>query len=301
MLTFPNIRVGDPIAHHSISIFPLHSDFESKAQYVLSDEGLAAGTVAVEEINEGGSVPELFVNNQTDFLVLFLEGEELQGAKQNRVLNTSVLVAPKSKIKIPVSCVEQGRWRYTSAQFKSSGSHGSSKLRHILKSSSYHSIKEGRGHHSNQGEVWDEVSRQMDSLSSHSMTGAMADTYEAYKDKLTEYREHLKYVDGAIGLAVAIGNKVVSVDLFDKPSTCRKVWNRLLSGMIMDALETELREERVTKSDTEKLLGTLQDSAWEQTKPAGEGEEYRYGVADMHASALVHEGAVVHGSLIVAG
>lgn len=301
MLTLPEIRVADPISHESISIFPLAVEVVSQVDYVLSDEALAAGTVTVEEVGEAGSVPELIVNNQTDHLVLFLEGEELRGAKQNRVLNTSVLVAAKSTIKIPVSCVERGRWRYTSRLFASGGSHGSSKLRHILKQSVLKSVKEGRGHRSDQGEVWKEVDRQSESLGSHSATGAMADTYETYKHRLAEYGERLKYVEGAVGFAVAVGKTIVSVDMFDKPSTCRKVWDRLLTGVIMDALETGTAEERVEKADTEKLLMTLRDSSWEQTKAVGEGDEYRCGSENKHASALVYDGTVVHGSLVVAG
>jgi hypothetical protein len=240
------------------------------------------------------------VNNQTDDLVLFLEGEELCGAKQNRVLNTSVLVAAKSKIKIPVSCVEKGRWRYTSRLFASGGSHGSSKMRHILKQSVLKSIKEGRGHRSDQDEIWKEVDRQREALGSHSATGAMADTFETHKDRLAEYHDRLKYVDGATGLAVAVGKKVVSVDLFDKPSTCRKVWDRLLTGVIMDALEAGPAEERIEKADTEKMLRMLRDSSWEQTKPVGVGDEYRNGDDEKYASVLVYDGTVVHGSLVVA-
>ena len=85
---------------------------EGGVDYLLSDEAIAAGSVTVEEVSEGGSVPDLLVTNPGDSRVLFLEGEELRGAKQNRVLNTSVLVAAHSKTTIPVSCVEQGRWRY---------------------------------------------------------------------------------------------------------------------------------------------------------------------------------------------
>ena len=73
----------------------------------------------LEEVSEGGSVPQLLVENRGNNRVLFLEGEELVGAKQNRILNTSILVPAKSKIKVPVSCVEQGRWRYTSKHFAS--------------------------------------------------------------------------------------------------------------------------------------------------------------------------------------
>jgi ARG and Rhodanese-Phosphatase-superfamily-associated Protein domain len=73
----------------------------------------------VEEVSEGGSVPDLLVTNLGGSRVLFLEGEELRGAKRNRVLNTSVLVAAHSKTRIPVRCVEQGRWRYRSRHFVS--------------------------------------------------------------------------------------------------------------------------------------------------------------------------------------
>jgi hypothetical protein len=301
MLAFPPIRVGEPITLESLSVFPLQAEGQSNLPYVLSDEAMADGTVTVQEVSETGSVPELVVSNQTDNLVLFLEGGELRGAKQNRVLNTSVLVAAKTTSRIPVSCVEQGRWQSISLQFTSAGSHSSSKLRHILKKSVLQSAKEGRGHCSDQGEVWSEVRRQAASLGSHSKTGAMADTYENYKDRLAEYRNRLKYVEGATGLAVAVGKKIVSVDIFDKPSTCQKVWDRLLTGMILDALEAGPSEERVEKTDAEKLLMTLRDLSWEQTPAVGVGDEFRYGGADQHASALVYDGSVVHGSLVLAG
>ena len=110
-IAFPSIRIGDPIRHEALTVFPLFSEAISEVQYRLSDVALADESLLVEEVSEGGSVPELLVENKGDERVLFLEGEELVGAKQNRILNTSVLVAAHTKIKIPVSCVEQGRWR----------------------------------------------------------------------------------------------------------------------------------------------------------------------------------------------
>ena len=65
----------------------------------------------------------------------------------------------------------------------------------------------------------------------------MSDTFETNRARLEEFRDRLKYVEGATGLAVAVGNKVVALDLFDKPVTCGRVWDRLLSGVVMDALE----------------------------------------------------------------
>src|SRR3954471_706558 len=164
MSTLPDVSVGDPIRYESLFVFPLFSPPEGVVDYLLSDEAIASGSVTVEEVSEGGSVPDLLVTNAGDSRVLFLEGEELRGAKQNRVLNTSVLVAAHSKTPIPVSCVEQGRWRYRTKHFSSGGSHSSSKLRRHLKESVTRSLKSGQGHTSDQGAVWTEVGRQMDSL-----------------------------------------------------------------------------------------------------------------------------------------
>src|SRR5271166_968989 len=174
MSTLPDILVGNPACHEALTVFPLFLNASTGVDYLLSDEAISAGSVTVEEVSEGGSVPNLLVTNKGDSRVLFLEGEELRGVKQNRVLNTSVLIGAHSKTPIPVSCVEQGRWRYRTKHFVSGGSHSSSKLRHILKKSSYQSMKAGLGYTSNQMEVWNEVSRQMNSLGSSSETTAMS-------------------------------------------------------------------------------------------------------------------------------
>ena len=301
MPTFPDVRIAEPARHAALAVFPLFSEPKAGADYLLADEAIAAGSVTVEEVGESGSVPTLLVDNRADSPVLFLEGEELRGAKQNRVLNTSLLIAAKSKTTIPVSCVEQGRWRHVSRHFVA-GSHSSSKLRHILKKTVSRSAREGHGHTSDQGEVWKEVSRQMGALGSHSPTAAMADTYESFQDRLAEFRDKLKYPEGASGLAAAVGGKVVSVDLFDRPATCQKVWDRLLEGAVLDALEAGAVEATADVCQVQAMLSALQDAPWQAAPAIGVGEEFRADLeGDRHASALVREGAVVHVSLIAAG
>jgi hypothetical protein len=301
MHALPDIRVGTPIRYEALSVFPLYTQADGCVDYLLSDEAIAAGSVTVEEVGEAGSVPTLLVDNRGDFRVLFIEGEELRGAKQNRVLNTSVLIAARSKTTIPVSCVEQGRWRYRSRRFGSGGGHSSSKLRHILKRSVSRSALGGHGHGSDQGEVWTEVGRQMASLGSSSETMAMADTYGAHRARLEDYRGRLAYVDGATGFAVAVGTAVVALDLFDKPSTCQKAWDRLMTGFVMDALEIQGSTGMAGSTDVEGLLARLRSTPWQQTPAVGEGEEYRADAPqETYASALVFSGAIVHGSAVVA-
>jgi hypothetical protein len=270
--------------------------------YALSDEAISEGSVTVEEVSESGSVPDLSVENKGDIRVLFLEGEELVGAKQNRILNMSVLVAAHSKIKIPVSCVEAGRWGYSSRFFGSSGSHSPSKLRYALKASVSRSVRAKRGHRSDQGEVWEEVARQQSVLGASSDTSAMSDTFIAHRERVEEAQEKLQYVEGAIGAAVVVGGKVVSCDLFDKPSTCEKVWKRLLSGVVLDALEAGADEAQAEAADVERVLKGLGDLSWEPAEAVGEGEELRASSeGGDHASALVFNEVLVHGSVVCAG
>ena len=299
---FPSVRVGEAVRHQSLSVFPLFDGQQTPVEYLLSDEGIGSGFVTVQEVSEAGSVPDLLVENKGDVRVLFIEGEELVEAKQNRILNTSVLIAAKSKTKIPVSCVEAGRWRFRSKHFGHSGSHSPSKLRFFLKMSVSKSVVEKRGHRSDQGKVWEEVARQQEALGAVSGTSAMADTFEKYKDRMNEFREKLQYVDGAAGMAVALGKKIVAVDLFDKPSTCRKVWDRLMSGYVLDAFEAKGEEGHAEVADVEQLLQLTNALEWQKADPVGEGEEYRAQQGEeIHASALTLHDSPVHLSVVVAG
>jgi hypothetical protein len=301
MVALPKVRVGEPVLHENLSVFPIFSEPTGEVDYVLADEAISSEALIVEEVSEGGSVPQLFVENRGDSRVLFLEGQELVGAKQNRILNTSVLVAAKSKLKIPVSCVEQGRWGYKSRRFDSSGSHAPSKLRYAMKRSVGASLKAKLGHQSDQGEVWRKVAEVHAEHGTSSPTGAMSDAFNAMADRVAAFQGAVRYVPGATGVAIAIGRKIVALDLFDKPPTCERVWDRLLSGFIMDALVEEApRDGGAEVADVERLIARAADAPWEQVEPVGEGQDYRAEFQDDHGSALIFNDNLVHGSVLAA-
>ena len=52
-------------------------------------------------------------------------------------------------------------------------------------------------------------------------TAAMADSFEAHQPQIDHIAEQFQYPEGAVGVAVALGDKIVAVDLFDKSATCR--------------------------------------------------------------------------------
>ena len=298
--TFANVRVGDPIRHEQLSVFPLFSDETKPVDYVLAADAIAEGTVVVEEISEAGSVPNLSVTNKSDHRILFLEGEQLVGAKQNRILNTSLLVAAQSKTTIPVSCVEQGRWGFKSNHFGSSGSYSPSKIRSALKASVSDSLSRGAGYRSDQIRVWQEVARSQQEHGVLSGTSAMEDVFAAQRSKLVELQNQFGYVPGASGVAVALGKKLVALDLFDKPATCQRVWERLLSGVLLDSLVASPSDEQPDIKDAETFLGEIKAASWNPSPSVGEGEEARAETeSGVYASALYLAENLVHGSAAV--
>jgi hypothetical protein len=300
MIQFADSRIGQPVRFRSLTVFPLFQE-NRPIDYLLSDEAIESGTVTVGEVSQEGSVPDLFVENKGDRRALFLEGEELRGAKQNRILNTSVLVPAHAKLNIPVSCVEQGRWRRTSAFLAASGTISPSHLRYALKASVSRSLKRNLGHRSDQGQVWEKVQEQQDALAVSSATGALADTYAKYEEEQVEAQKALRYVPGACGLIVAIGQQIVTADFFDKPATCEKVWSRLLSGLVLDSLMGKQAESPPEPAQVEKLLQEIKNASWTQTKAVGEGQEYRAECNGKAGSVLLFDGAMVHGSIVASG
>jgi len=123
------IDFGEVQSFKNLKIIPLFRKGEEGLVYLTLKEALEKRLLVIKEVSTEASVPELKVINNADVSVLLLDGEELAGAKQNRVLNTSILVKKKSGLIIPVSCTEQGRWSYQTDEFFNSENILSSKIR----------------------------------------------------------------------------------------------------------------------------------------------------------------------------
>ncbi len=97
------VSLGEPQVHHNLTLFPLISAGNVEPHYRLLDEALELGCAHVTEVSESGSVPELKFSNECDLPVLLLDGEELVGAKQNRILTLTILAPAHQTIVIPIS------------------------------------------------------------------------------------------------------------------------------------------------------------------------------------------------------
>lgn len=89
------INIGSVQTYRNLDVFPLVSDYKLDLDYLTLDEALNEDAIDVVELDQAGSVPELKVVNKSDTMILILDGEELVGAKQNRIVNTTLLIAGK--------------------------------------------------------------------------------------------------------------------------------------------------------------------------------------------------------------
>lgn len=110
--TLNRFRFGEVESHENLSIVPLLTDEDAEPRYLLMQDALQQGLLVIEEVSAGGSVNTIKATNTATLPVLLPDSEELVGAKQNRVLNVSILLAPQTTTLIPVTCVEQGRWGF---------------------------------------------------------------------------------------------------------------------------------------------------------------------------------------------
>lgn len=301
------MELGAGASFENMTVFELLRPKNGGPEYVTLREAIERGVFTVTEVSEGGSVPELMVVNKGDVAVLLLDGEEVRGAKQNRILNTTILVGPQSTIKVPVSCVEHGRWSYQEREFKESGNvmHREMRALNVRRvSESLASVKQFR---SNQGEIWDKVSELACDMKVPSATGAMNDVYQAKGADLEGYLKSFRLANGQKGILVFVDGRPAGMDFVSREAAFATLFPKLVKSYAMEAMVlTERRKHGRGKDDAAKAMAKPSaDEAREFLKRAAASEEkkyesvglgwaYRYAGTDVVGSALAFNESVVH-------
>jgi len=288
-------ELGQLQDHENLQIFPLFYSGNHSPEYLTMKEALEKKLLVVTEIGKEGSVPELMVKNESDSLVLLLDGEELMGAKQNRVLNTTILLKTRSETTIPVSCTEQGRWAYSSPVFMDSNVVAHSKLRAAKLFSVSASLKSSRQFSSDQRRVWSEVADLAQEAQVTSPTSAMKDIYKSREKDLSDYLDKFPLVEGQKGVLVLINGKVMGMDYLSYPPAFNHLHPKLIKSYALDAVFSKKTN---GKDDVRKLAGDFltkaRESAENRYQSVGLGWDHRYEGKEIVGSALVHEDKVIH-------
>ena len=299
--TLNEVKLGDPQHYRNMSIFPLLFSGKSKLEYSMLRKALNEGHIVITEISENGSVPELKLFNVTESYILLLDGEELEGAKQNRVLNTTLLVYPKSELKVPVSCTEQGRWNQVSAAFQHSGKFLFKRARENKMSSVHQSLKYGQGYRSNQSEVWKDISELQSNRNTHSPTSAMKDIYDKEKGNLDDFLKAFPLIEGHCGIIVGLGGQVVGLEYLSSSDRYLDVHRQLIESYTMDALVENLSGEHpeLTLEESQRFLEQIWSASQETFRSAAAGTDVRLESEHLVGSGLVEGEELIHLSAFV--
>lgn len=300
--TLQNLQIASPITHAGLTMFPLVANRAAHPDYLLLDQVLDGALAEVSEISDAGSVPELQFRNQADKDVLLVDGEELVGAKQNRVLNLTILVSAGKTVKIPVSCVEAGRWAWRSTRFSAGKRklHAKARIEKMARVSRSMEESGERARGDVQAAVWRSVDDKMESMACRSPTSSLHDVYELSEARLGELRSRFGAVPGQVGAVFYVAGQPVGCEVYDSPETLRHMLPKLVDSYALDALERTPGEARAPTLERVKQI--LERIAGEPAKvyPAiDKGQDLRIQGESLQAAALVEGDRLLHLSAFI--
>ena len=303
--TLSAVTLGLPVTHASVTMLPLLGppDSEREPFYLTLDQGLGDGWTEITEISEQGSVPELRVRNKGAKPIFILDGEELVGAKQNRVVNLTILVPAHAELTIPVSCVESGRWRARSRAFSAAPrtQYAAGRMKRMSQVTA--SMLMSGDRRSDQSEVWADIAEKSARMSAPSPTGAMEEIFSRHSDFTERAVETLVPVERQCGALFLIDGRVVGFDLFDRAITLRRLLPKLVRSVALDAIDADLSrptaDKSLPKADfllkvAEHFLQRTSAAALHTAPALGMGRDLRLSSPEISGAALDVDDAVVH-------
>jgi len=294
---FSYFEIGRSSQFRNLTLFPLvrRNTPVPTLDYLLLEDGIAQGKVRVRELHGGGSVPELRLENTADLPVLLVDGEELVGAKQNRVLNLTILAPAQRTTVIPVSCVEAGRWGMSTADLKTAdylmyALGRGERLAQVTRSMGSNGTRK-----SDQGAVWRNIAAKATRLKASSPTGAMSAIFENHASSLEEFARAFSWQEGQCGVAFAIGGRILGLDIFDHAETTRRFFQKLVRSYALDALDRDPTAHQPATIEAVSALVTQIGAAEGFAEQAtGLGKDVRFDGPEISGAALWAQERYVH-------
>ncbi|MFZ1103499.1 MAG: DUF6569 family protein [Hyphomicrobiaceae bacterium] len=290
------VSLGTPSAYRNLTLTPilLKDGPLSSVEPLSAEEALAAGTLRVSEVSAEGHVPELRVSNSGEAPVLILDGEELVGAKQNRIVNVTILVPPHSEIVIPVSCIEAGRWGYSRPGFAAAGRVLNPEIRSRKAEAVTRNLKEKRMRFSDQHAVWDGVDKMLYALGAASPTRALSDGFEERVNAISDYVAAFELQPGQVGVLYRIGGVLAGLDLFASERTFAWAFAKLARGSALQALAGGYEKDSRPSLDEPAFLRSALTAPADRFPAVGLGEELRIDTDAIGGGALQVDNGLVH-------
>ena len=288
------IEIGDAQEYKNMALVPLKAPEKINHNFLSLGEALASDMISITEVDKSGSVPNLKVVNKASTPVLLLDGEELIGAKQNRILNTTILLKENSETIVPVSCTEQGRWSYQSSEFADSMHVASSRVRRAKSASVNQSLKTMKNFQSNQGEVWEEIRETSHRAQVNSKTGALRDIYSSRENLLEDYLKSFELEEDQNGALFIINGDVMGMEVLYNKASYGNYHHKLVKSYALDAILEEKKSNTKIKENAHDFMKIVSQSQQASYPSVGHGEDYRFENKVSVGSGLVWNESIVH-------
>jgi len=244
---FESTKVSEPIFLRNLTIHPISGITKNGFDASTIDEVLISNKGVFREFDTP-DVSTIEFDNRGDEPVLIIDGEEITGSLQNRIIALSSVVDARSTKSIPVICAEEGRWDDLGG-FQT-GHCAYPQIRTILMKSLHKKIDTQRA-------VWNEINRKLTVSKILSTTSSMHDIYHNLNEEIARYIEGFSSINhSAIGFIGVAGNRILGCDIFCNTKIYHKFENKLIRSYILDAIEHQKKEPNVP--DVKKFFTALQ-------------------------------------------
>jgi len=306
---FADLECGAPVRCGALTAVPLLSGKNGKtSSWISGKKALEKGTLVVEEIGDG-VVAKLRATNKGRKPVILIGGEGVKGAKQDRIVNITVVIPAAKTVVIPVSCVESGRWRFTGEKTFRGANFATGAIRAGLTDDVARRAAAGeREFRGDQDMVWSQVSNVAYSMNASSPTENLNDIYQARGEEIDEIKNALRPPAEATGIALFHGDKLLSLDIFKHSSLMADYWENIVGSVAIDYIATNrgrdggkegAKKKNVSKSEAEKSLRnflkqTRDGMSSVKESPSPKGRVVMVNSEKFSYSALIYNGAFAH-------
>lgn len=295
---FHSLNLGDVQINENLAVVPVFQSKGKTLKYISLDSGIKKGLVEIKEVNSAGSVPDLLLINNSDDYVFVLHGEELLGAKQNRTVNTSILINKKSNVIIPVSCIERGRWNYVSDKFGSSDYIIPSELKKKSLFAANYSLSRKMGFRADQSEVWEEIDKLSAKAKVVSRTSALHDVQKKFEKNYDELTKNIRLLPEQKGVAVFINNNFQGLEFISRKSVFKAYYEKILKSYAFDAIMSDEKQPNIEPdyclSVIREELELVKCKKWYDYKSIGLGFDSRCETEKSAGSILQVDNTVIY-------
>lgn len=274
--------------YRNMEVIPVRINRNGHNDYLTLKRGIRAGFVEITEC-EVSTVGTVLARNKANVPLVLIDGDEIVGAKQNRIMNRSLIVPPLTTMEVSVSCTEQGRWHYDRTGDRAHFDYCDIAADFSTRRNKAHDLYEND---SCQSTVWNSIHDLERKTSFKSRTSALHDNFINLRSKLDGYLKNFHVDYGQCGAIFIINGEIKGLELFANPSLYQDYHEKIFRSYIMEAI-VDYRP-KYCSDNVYGFLREISHSEFRTSPSKGIGRHlqfancYGYGAALFDGCSLVH-------------